>query len=988
MGPALRFALVLAFVLIAALIAQRLLQRDVRPAVLAAGAASATRPVTVKDVIAADIPSPVRSRVSFPACAYATAHPGATDGAEITIAAFAEAPDLAARTRLPREDPEWLPPVAERLPINPAVVRGPDGIGVYGGEWRQCTPRFDVATKIGYESFVRFDPSGRLQPGLAYRWEVSPDNRVFTFHLRKGHRYSDGSPFTARDLAWTANVVIGSPCWAPPDWMRPTDGTVRIHAQEVLDWRGLATRLLGDGALPAHARSLLGSEAVARLAPLAAGQNAGDDLLVDALNRMLRDPAFFRAADWADDVFAPGLAAATAPGWSRFDRAGFERVRWQLEGQALLAQAKAGKELPAADRSRLNVLLFRAAFAPTVAPAEKRRVRVEAVDDGTGDDSHIIRFTFDRPNAIFLEKTATFMFYTGFFGAASAQRPVHVDGQVEFADSDVLDWAGLAAALPASPLAALLTEAERSVFAAAEATARRPALAALNRIAAGDGILDPALRAGLDLDAELAALRQRDVLSYSTSDWKRFEELNDRAHLLQRLAADGAAALTGAERLRLGVALVRAHLPATAFAVNREAGLNHAAQNGPRKYTNWITAWRGKSNFHPVHNPHVPVLTAWRIVTEAKERRQLAIRNPFYYKVDERGNQLPYIDRLVCELEQQHSVHLLKLRSGNVDFQVRELKFEDYTVLKQNEQAGGYEIRLWANDYCGEVNFWPLQTHRDPQYRRLFTDRRFRQALSLALNRQQIIDVAFHGLGTPAQFSIPEGSPYYNAKLAKAFIAHDPARANALLDEIGLTQRSADGMRRFWDGTPITLDVNTGGEVPQEVVQLACNAWQAIGLNAQLKFRQGGMITRMVDMGTADIVTAWEGGNFFGPLLAGAFAPTHPAEARQWTAWTKHIMGDVRAGEEPPPWLVDINRTWESLIASPDQAAKMRAWQALTDRAAEDLPVIGVMTSPGKLVYVRNGFKNVPRLALAGWIAHDPGNACPEVFFHANPAGR
>ena len=46
-----------------------------------------------------------------------------------------------------------------------------------------------------------------------------------------------------------------------------------------------------------------------------------------------------------------------------------------------------------------------------------------------------------------------------------------------------------------------------------------------------------------------------------------------------------------------------------------------------------------------------------------------------------------------------------------------------------------------------------------------------------------------------------------------------------------------------------------------------------------------------------------------------------------------------------------------------------------------DLPIIGIMTSPGKLVYVRNGFMNVPKLALAGWIAHEPGNCCPECFF-------
>ena len=59
----------------------------------------------------------------------------------------------------------------------------------------------------------------------------------------------------------------------------------------------------------------------------------------------------------------------------------------------------------------------------------------------------------------------------------------------------------------------------------------------------------------------------------------------------------------------------------------------------------------------------------------------------------------------------------------------------------------------------------------------------------------------------------------------------------------------------------------------------------------------------------------------------------------------------------------------------------MSAWRAITDRFAADLPQIGVLSPPGKVVYVRKGFKNVPRLALAGWIAHEPGNVCPECFY-------
>jgi len=128
-------------------------------------------------------------------------------------------------TRLPSTWRKFYPasfePVTERLPENPAVVRGPDGVGSYGGTWRRCTrASYDLHRKIGYERFVRFGPSGEIQPCAAWKWTAEQGNRVFTFHLRKGHRWSDGHPFTAADIVWVCNTLIGSPHWpSPPNWI-------------------------------------------------------------------------------------------------------------------------------------------------------------------------------------------------------------------------------------------------------------------------------------------------------------------------------------------------------------------------------------------------------------------------------------------------------------------------------------------------------------------------------------------------------------------------------------------------------------------------------------------------------------------------------------------------------------------------------------------------------------------------------------------------
>ncbi|MEK7414859.1 MAG: ABC transporter substrate-binding protein [Planctomycetota bacterium] len=1000
----LRLALVLVVCLMGASVVQRLLARNSPPSDKVSVHVTATKPFTLADVLAANIPTPIRSRVSFPGYSYAQAQPGSQDAPEIVITHFAEAPELAARTTKPRDDPDWLPPVAERMPRNPAVVRGPDGIGVYGGDWKHCISgaRGDLGTKIGYESLVRFDPSGRLQPGLAHRWEVSPDNRVFTFYLRKGHRWSNGQPFTAQDITWTCNVDIGSAHWSPPDWTRPTDGATRLYVGDVRDWPALAKAIVDEPTSPSPAaqlRAQLTPEALALLRDLAAGKAlpaTGEDALTNEFNRILSVDVFADGSAWRSLDLTQEIRDLTAKGHSRLSKAEIAQLHLMLERKALFERVSAkSAELDPADRSRLQMLLFRAAFARWVTPAEKRRVKVEAIPDEDGDNSHIVRFTFDNPNSIFLEKTATFMCYTGLFKPSNTNKVWHVDGMIELADCDIIDWPGLARLLMSAQdgttalgrLAGLLSESTRAALTAISASEqptpadRARLIADLNRIAEGSDLYQPGVWPEAAFDQEVSEIQARNVLGFGFPDWRRYDELCDRQDLMRRAASNGVATLSAVERIRLHGALIRASVPAQIIALNREAGLDYLAQHGPRKYGNWMDRYRESSNYHPVFNPHVPTLTAWRSISEKKELTNIAIRNPYYYKVDEHGNQLPYINRIITQTGVDHAVQLLKLRSGNIDFQIRDLTFADFTVLKQNETIGKYEIRLWANDYCGEVNFWPLQTHRDPEYRRLFTDRRFRQALSLGLNRQEIIDVVYKGMGKPMQHSIPEGSPYYNAKLAKAYIAYDPARANALLDAIGIAKRNSDGMRLFWDGRPITIDLNTAGSVPNEVVQMACNAWQALGLNVQLKFRQGMMMNRMIEMGTADIVAVWEGGSSFGPLLAGSFAPTHPAESPQWSAWVKHLSGFKGGAEEPPPWLIDINRIWESVLTAKNKTDQLAAWAALTDQAAEDLSVIGIMTSPGRLVYVRNGFKNVPKLALAGWIAHEPGNSCPEAFF-------
>jgi peptide/nickel transport system substrate-binding protein len=372
------------------------------------------------------------------------------------------------------------------------------------------------------------------------------------------------------------------------------------------------------------------------------------------------------------------------------------------------------------------------------------------------------------------------------------------------------------------------------------------------------------------------------------------------------------------------------------------------------------------------------------VVTDPNEIVSVAIRNPYYFAVDSEGRQLPYLDTVESEEQPRRPTRNLKLTSGNVDFQVRDINFSDFTILKQNERRGNYRVLLWAYDYVGEVVFYFPQPRADEEMARLQDDPRFRHALSYAINRQEIIEVVFRGLGEPAQVSVPLGSPFYNERHARTAVEYRPELANRLLDEMGLNRRAADGTRLLWSGRPLILVVAVDETRSLDAVQMVCNYWQAVGVNAQMKVQTMVLINNWNAMGLLDVGVAREGGNFFGPVVASNYAPTHPAECVWASKWTEWLVSAGQRGWEPPERFKRLEVLWRRVVEAPTREAMIAAWQALSEHTAEQLPTIGITTPPGAVVYVRNGFKNVPELSLAGWIAHDPGNNCPEVFFWEN----
>jgi len=208
-----------------------------------------------------------------------------------------------------------------------------------------------------------------------------------------------------------------------------------------------------------------------------------------------------------------------------------------------------------------------------------------------------------------------------------------------------------------------------------------------------------------------------------------------------------------------------------------------------------------------LQNPELPVLQPWRNTTLPTATTMIFERNPYYWKIDPAGNQLPYIDRIAHTLVENREVITMKAVSGEIDMQTRHISLPDYTLLMENRAKGNYRALNWKQGVGSDVMICLNQNVKDPVLRKIFEDRRFRQALSIAINRDEIWKLVYLGMGKPRQCSLISGVAFYDPEWEKMWAEYDPKKANELLDKIGLNKRDRDGFRLRPDGKTLALTI-------------------------------------------------------------------------------------------------------------------------------------------------------------------------------------
>jgi peptide/nickel transport system substrate-binding protein len=382
-------------------------------------------------------------------------------------------------------------------------------------------------------------------------------------------------------------------------------------------------------------------------------------------------------------------------------------------------------------------------------------------------------------------------------------------------------------------------------------------------------------------------------------------------------------------------------------------------------------------------NTERPSMTAWRITQWGPGATEMvATRNPYYWKVDPEGNQLPYIDEVRYTLvEDNEAINLMAL-AGNIDMQARGMDFSKITVFRENAEQGDFRVGLWSTASASALTFFPNQSYPDPQYRELMQDVRFRSALSLAIDRDLINEIAFLGQARPRTITVIDQSPYFQADIENLNADFDVDQAQALLDEMGLPV-GADGFRTFADGTPIELVVETQDTgAGLDTVELVSENWNAAGLKTSVR-----SMTRDIywPRATANevMIATWGTDRGLVPMVDPIYQ--FPFDERSWMGpsfgiWYK-TGGEL--GEEPPAHFQQAMDLYDRYRATVDPDEQRQIGQELVRLATEEMWVIGTVGMAPAIVIAKNDFRNVimDQSFVSDWIIMAPGTQDPSHYF-------
>lgn len=304
-----------------------------------------------------------------------------------------------------------------------------------------------------------------------------------------------------------------------------------------------------------------------------------------------------------------------------------------------------------------------------------------------------------------------------------------------------------------------------------------------------------------------------------------------------------------------------------------------------------------------------PQLTPW-LVSELSESGTIMRRNPYYWKVDTEGKQLPYLDTLVAQVFGDGEMVNLGAIAGDIDF-LYGTQYSNFPLYKENEESGGY-VTIPLILHADPTALYIQTCNNDSAYVAVAGDVRFRRALSHAIDREEIIDVIYLGLG-----SIPTWIP----------AEFDPDAANALLDEMGMDQRDGDGYRMSPAGEAFTLYIEVAPVRPDMIPTgelIVDHLGTFADIRAELRQEDPNVKNERIANNETQSSIHWIQTYQWRPGMNAEYAGSS-----QWCAsWREWLNTGGASGTEPP---AEVKRLYEILVARKSTLPYSEADLALVD---------------------------------------------------------
>ena len=339
-------------------------------------------------------------------------------------------------------------------------------------------------------------------------------------------------------------------------------------------------------------------------------------------------------------------------------------------------------------------------------------------------------------------------------------------------------------------------------------------------------------------------------------------------------------------------------------------------------------------------------------------------RNPNYWLQDAEGNSLPYLDEVVYHIVPDFAAELAAFETGETDY--HGVLGEEYEALKSKEETGNFTIHrrgpafgttfLTFNQNPG-VNPETGQPLLSPEKLAWFQNVEFRRAVAHSVDKATIVEEIYEGLAYPQWAPVsPAAGDFHNPRLPR--YEYDPARANAILDDLGWTDTDGDGIREDADGNPIEFELitNTGNSVHGRVGSIITDGLADIGIRANYELIDFGELVERI---TASY--AWDA------LIVGFTGGTDPHGGIVF--WHSEEDFHLWYPNQPEPatgWEAEIDEMYVKGSQELDREKRIEYYHRAQELAAENLPVIYTTLSE-RLGAVRNVFGNTAPTLYGLW---------------------